>query len=563
MKENKKNNNGFRMWLNKVWQLRKKLAFFSTDKGKKILSIVLTVLVIFVTFSVLVYYICFPSRGYFHSDSTDTIMWAEAMFDAKGLYNLDFNYAAFLPFGGSLLMLPFIPIFGVSMTTHVLGMTLFYILFLLSILWLCRSLKFNWVWSVITCFILAFGVAGSDKIREIFYGHIIYYSLGTLFFIFGLGLIFRFEAKFEVWVKDKKRINYYLYLISCFLFFLLTTLNGLHSLTLFTLPVVGGYFLERFFREKTKFFSRENRHFFIILTAVVSGVVIGLGFHILLALKIPQGYADAYSSYSAPGEWWGNITRFFEHWFTLYGVDVAYGDPIKSLDSIMNLFRIVSGFILLIIPVVALAKYAKINDYKIRVLLISHFILMILLMIGYIFGFLASASWRLSPLLASSILLSVIYLKTLIDSVDKRRLACVFLAPIMITSSITMVLIAKMPSDYNLEYGMNDGYFIARELEDLGLEYGYADFWHANAITVISNSSVKVRSVTDELEIYHYQSQLSWYLEQEGIDTYFILLTNAQYNLARTKAWYDLEHTEVTIIGSRTYYILIFPENIF
>jgi len=384
-----------------------------------------------------------------------------------------------------------------------------------------------------------------------------------LFFIFGLGLIFRFEAKFEVWVKDKKRINYYLYLISCFLFFLLTTLNGLHSLTLFTLPVVGGYFLERFFREKTKFFSRENRHFFIILTAVVSGVVIGLGFHILLALKIPQGYADAYSSYSAPGEWWGNITRFFEHWFTLYGVDVAYGDPIKSLDSIMNLFRIVSGFILLIIPVVALAKYAKINDYKIRVLLISHFILMILLMIGYIFGFLASASWRLSPLLASSILLSVIYLKTLIDSVDKRRLACVFLAPIMITSSITMVLIAKMPSDYNLEYGMNDGYFIARELEDLGLEYGYADFWHANAITVISNSSVKVRSVTDELEIYHYQSQLSWYLEQEGIDTYFILLTNAQYNLARTKAWYDLEHTEVTIIGSRTYYILIFPENIF
>jgi len=321
--------------------------------------------------------------------------------------------------------------------------------------------------------------------------------------------------------------------------------------------------LERFFREKTKLFSRENRPFFIILSVIGSGVVIGLGLHILLALKVPQGYADAYSSYSAPSEWWGNITRFFEHWFTLYGVDVAYGDPIKSVDSILNLFRIISGFILLIIPIVALAKYAKINDYKIRVLLISHFILTILLMIGYIFGFLASASWRLSPLLASSILLSVIYLKTLIDGVDTRRLACVFLAPIMIVSSITMVSIIRMPADYNMEYGMNDGYFLARELETLGLEYGYADFWHANAITIISDSSVKVRSVTDQLDIYHYQSQLSWYEDQEGIDTYFILLTNSQYNVARAKDWYDLEHTEVTITGSKTYHILIFSENIF
>lgn len=563
MKENRSFIKSIHNRLNKLWQLRKKLSFFSTAKGKKMLTAALTVIVILTTFLVLAYYICFPSRGYFHSDTTDTIMWAQAMFDGGWIYNLDFNYAAFLPFGGSFLMLPFIPIFGVSMTTHVLGMTLFYILFLLAILWFCRSLKFSWLWSAIICFVLAFGVAGSDKIREIFFGHIIYYNLGTLFYLFGLGLIFRLEAKFELFSADTKRSKYVIYLAFCFLFFLLTTLNGLHSLTLFTLPVVGGYFLERFFREKFRFFSKDNKPFFIILTIMLSGVLIGLGLHILLALTVSQGYADAFSSYSAPSEWWGNITRFFEHWFTLYGVDVAYGDPIKSVDSILNLFRIVSGFVLMIIPVAALASYGKINDHKIRILVISHFILTLLLMIGYIFGFLASASWRLSPLMASSILLSLIYLKTLFDNVDKRRLAGVFLAPIIIVCSITMFTIIKMPHDYNLEYGYNDGYFIARELESLGLEYGYADFWHANAVTVISDSSVKVRSITDQLEIYYYQSQSAWFEDQEGVEAYFVLLTNAQYNVAQTKSWFQLDHTEVIITSTKTYHILIFQENIF
>lgn len=54
------------------------------------------------------YYILFPGWGYFHSDCTDTILWAQASYDAGALFNPDFEYACLLPFGGQLLMLPFI-----------------------------------------------------------------------------------------------------------------------------------------------------------------------------------------------------------------------------------------------------------------------------------------------------------------------------------------------------------------------------------------------------------------------------------------------------------------------
>ncbi|MFR6496311.1 MAG: hypothetical protein ACLUOF_07935 [Ruminococcus sp.] len=48
--------------------------------------------------------------------------------DSGKLISPDFSYACLLPFGGSLLMLLFLPFFGLSMTTHMLGMLLFFLL---------------------------------------------------------------------------------------------------------------------------------------------------------------------------------------------------------------------------------------------------------------------------------------------------------------------------------------------------------------------------------------------------------------------------------------------------
>lgn len=89
------------------------------------------------------YYILFPGWGYFHSDCTDTILWAQASYDAGALFNPDFEYACLLPFGGQLLMLPFIGLFGVSTTTHAIGMLLFLLLFTASLLLLGRALKWT------------------------------------------------------------------------------------------------------------------------------------------------------------------------------------------------------------------------------------------------------------------------------------------------------------------------------------------------------------------------------------------------------------------------------------
>jgi hypothetical protein len=84
------------------------------------------------------------------------------------------------------------------------------------------------------------------------------------------------------------------------------------------------------------------------------------------------------------------------------------------------------------------------------------------------------------------------------------------------------------------EYGRdNTNHRLAEFLVEEGLEYGYATFWYAQAITVLSNSEVRVRNmdVNDRAGVIgrHYQSSLNWYNDQEGIEEYFVILSVSEY----------------------------------
>lgn len=99
-----------------------------------------------VALGLVAYYIICPAKGEFHADCTDTIYWAKATFDSGKLISPDFSYACLLPFGGSLLMLLFLPFFGLSMTTHMLGMLLFFLLLTAVLCWMLREMHWDYRW---------------------------------------------------------------------------------------------------------------------------------------------------------------------------------------------------------------------------------------------------------------------------------------------------------------------------------------------------------------------------------------------------------------------------------
>ena len=57
-----------------------------SETGKRLLTLpnLLACLIILLGVSLIGYFILFPAWGYFHSDCTDTILWAQAGYDAGG-----------------------------------------------------------------------------------------------------------------------------------------------------------------------------------------------------------------------------------------------------------------------------------------------------------------------------------------------------------------------------------------------------------------------------------------------------------------------------------------------
>jgi hypothetical protein len=238
-------------------------------------------------------------------------------------------------------------------------------------------------------------------------------------------------------------------------------------------------------------------------------------------------------------------------------------------------------------------------------------------MFGYICGKLSAANWRLTPILGGGVLLTMLGLRELVTSLnlfDKKktdakekkpeelieiatgsegdeattptatdasatgeavldsgavvlsRVCALILAVVIAGSLIFAKEVRDIPEDYGRD---NANHLLAQFLVDNGLEYGYATFWYAQAITVISDSAVRVRNINvkagEGISAYHYQSSTRWYDDQEGVDEYFVILSLAEYSTAsKSPKWAEWMET----CYSRHYddvngfMIYVFTENI-
>ncbi len=507
------------------------------------------------------YYILFPARGFFHSDCADTLLWAQAAFDSGGLLNPDFNYACFLPIGGQLLMLPFIPFFGVSMTTHTIGMALFLLLFATALVFMFRQLTRSTAFSTAAAGTVMLILAGSDKLREIFYGHIIYYSLGVLFLIIGLGLTFRLMRLMDsgAFHKPSGIVTFSLLCVTC----LLGAVNQFEILTLFSLPLIGGLIAERFF-DFSKTLSRQHTLNTVML---ISGAIAATAFGYLIGAWIVgdmhASYAEAFSTFSDPEIWFDNFSKFLGHYLTLFGTTAEYGIPFADGDGIFELIRIIAALAILLAPIIATVLYSKLEDRLFRVLIWAHWLCTALIMMGFVFGHLSIANWRVSPLLCTSTLVTLSLLYWCVKHrPSRKRLLLIAVVPIAMVLFHNTMTIVNMPPDFGQDTGL---YAVVDTMKDNGWTHGYATFWNAGKLTVISDSAITCRNIelsdnADSFEAYTYQSNNNWFEEEH--DAYFVLLETNEYYRMVAAGNPLISTADATHTLNDDYVLLLFDENI-
>ncbi len=532
---------------------------FDVLKIKKRLVIAGAALFAAISLATVIYYIIFPSCQYFHADCSDTILWAQASYDSGSLFNKDFGYAAMLPFGGTMLMIPFIGIFGVSMTTHHIGMVLFTLMFFASVFLVCRSIKLSLPMSLTAVSVLAMMLCASQKLREIFYEHVIYYSISVMIIFVLLSLLIKFNKHFT----EEKSKKLMVIAVCTTVFAGLSALDGMQVIATGIVPVVFAAVAEIFFSGERKLVSNENKPsaYFCVICGL--SVVIGTYILVIASSQVNAGYADAYSQYANMDEWLSNLGMFPLHWFTLFGVDAQFGMSIFSSESVINIIRMGAAVIIAGVPFVALV-FIKKFDFASRLLIYSHFGVTAVIMFGYVFGILSAANWRLSPMICTGIIVCFAAFRTAKEYVVPQRLSVVAICVFVLMSAVSFKMITEMPKNGK---ELNEKYKLAQILDEKGLNYGYATFWNSQSITVLSDSEVMAANVDineNGIAPCPYQTNKNWFKEQEAVDKYFVLVSDSELNVLKlTDDWALFELLAVEEIDIDGYTIFVFRNLLF
>lgn len=545
------------------------------------LSVVLAIL----SLGICLYYIVCLSKGDFHSDCTDSLYWANATVESGKVFDENFRYAAMLPFSASLWFIPIIKLFGVTMRAQIIGMSVFLVLFTTAIWFMCRSM--NWsvraTCSMISALLLI--LSGSEKLREIMWGHVIYYSLALLIICVGTGLVFRFEKHFAGLVSSAKKKKS---IAGAVIFGALTALlfagnatNGFQMIAIATVPVLAGIFAERFFDGRQKLFSSSSIPAAVMILTVIVSTLCGLVILKLLKGEKAAGYTSVYSMFSGISDWYGNFTKLFSQFPELIGISIKKSDRMISKEAIVYLIRLAGMLVITVIPLVGLFGYKKLHDKGTRFVLWVHLSLTAVILFGYICGRISNANWRLTPIIGSSVMATVAIFREWLDGIfpkkstdeaennekcnEKRvclRLGVILSAVIVMFGAVNFNEIRKMPRDY--EHPLEA---VANDLEAHGLEYGYATFWRSQALTMLSDSKVRVRETlvkSDGVITDYYQSSRLWYEDQPGIDKYFIMLSDDELNTVGDSEYWQ-EITEKYLIENfetRGYNVFVFSRNV-
>ena len=362
------------------------------------------------------YYIYGPGEGYFHSDCTDTLYWANAAIEGNGIFDDQYNYAALLPFSTVWIMQPLIKIFGFGMKAHNLGMAIFALIFAGSIYFCARSAKMSHLWSSTSVFAVFMLLSCSDKLREMMWGHTIYYSLGLvlLFFLIGFGL------KLIDALENRKWIAAGIWGALLFGISAGSATDGMQIIVLTVLPAVAAFAAERIFAGNDALISKRTAPSFISAAVIGAGTLLGMKILTVITRdgEIRAGYTAGYSGWSEVSSWLPNAQKFVNHYFSLLGVNMKQNAPLFDGESLPYFFRIAVGIILLVAPVVILCLYGKLKSRGVKVMVWAHFVLTAVVMFGYICGELSAANWRLTPILGSSALLTLCGLRDLVSDID-------------------------------------------------------------------------------------------------------------------------------------------------
>ena len=338
----------------------------------------------------------------YQTDISDTLMWADAIYKSGRLVSPNHYYPYIIPFGGQLLMLPFIPLFGTSMTTLRLGMTLFFALYaLVLIVFFYRAVFCNLPASLAAagCMIMLFEY--NKKLREVMYAHVIHYSLAILFML----LIFIVLALLQEQNSCKRRKRLLYLALASVSFF--SAANGITVLALGLVPAGLAFLLERIIQAKRFGQLTDNwREDLEICGVVVAAVLSGLAVYFLLSSGAHDSYSSMYMNLLPVSQWAESFNSAVWMWINTLMNPRLFADIVPCVRSLTRYgsymqfgIRLCMIAALPLMLVLSIMRYKHLSSRVQRIVVLAFWCVSLITTVFYTVMPMLEMNWRMIPML--------------------------------------------------------------------------------------------------------------------------------------------------------------------
>lgn len=545
----------------------------SNIKNKKSIA---SLIVFVIGIIAVLYYIVVAQKVEFDSDFTDTVIWAEAMLTGNGLFDTTMNYAYTLPFGGSLLMAPFVAILGVGYKAHALGFILFLAIFVFSLYKMLRGMDFSANESMTASGVILLLSLATKNTRMIMWGHVIHYSLGLLFVMIAMALYSKVSmlslsfGKLGARISSRSGVEALDSNPDCknskgartrvIVLAVLTALfctNGLTTILFFAIPFYGALIIERFISVDDDLFCRENINSLIISVICMFSGLVGFVISKVLQRGVTTVYEGIFKKITSWQSWVWDIEDRLRCFLVCTAGQIDSEVAMESFSGIRIMFMAFYGFVILFVPFIAIISYKKMKNRTIRMYFIAYYILLFSTLFIYDFSSARGTAHRIVGLYMTAMMCSVIYMVWLIKNKKLSRFGYAIALVFVVATLFCCYSVASLRGQNRFER-------LAQVLKDNNLRYGYAEYWSAQVTSVLSDGKVWVYPITvseaGEINPRMYNVRTWEFDAREGVDRYFAFLSSWEYETVKNTIGDDA--IEVIPFDDDGY-ILVFDHNIF
>lgn len=458
------------------------------------------------------WYILFGMGAEFHADYTDSMLWGKASLEAGRTFDPDFYYTALLPFSSSAWYIPLIALFGYNYTTLQIGVVIFFVIFTAAVLFFFYSFEEDSSKVFFAAGSLLLLLSVNSKLREIMWGHAIYYSLSILFFLLGTGLWVRLLDRPSAFVCRAEgqgaaaRIKRFLPELLLFALTCGVTTNGMQGIALYTVPIIGAAVLFFCLDERTTLQDRRLTTALILFMNMLSATAIGAVLLLFMCrggIKAP--YAGGASLYSPTGDWLHNLGRTFLNVLEMLGIQAQGYESMGSVPSVLYFLRFLLFAAICLVPPLCLARSAR-REPRLRFLIWTELLFAGVTLWLNMAGRLSVVAWRTIPFIGAALAVTLVLSLKLRITVLQRRLSNAFICGVLILSLASAVTLFSFgPGSIR----QNGEYKAMKLIEQSGVTNGYGEFWRAHAIDLLSGRRIHIKDVIPEQQgpvLYRYQN---------------------------------------------------------